>query len=419
MKWLIAEDALRNDTGHWVDYIETIKNGLVEAGDEVFVLADRDVEVRVKNRLNAHPALPNSIWHRMSDGSSALIRYARVPMHAWDTFCSVRRWLRKLASPDFIFVPTVYVHHLLGWYWLLKSGSLARHCRLLLFFPNLPLNHTEHGARWVPGWTSKAFAALFHGLRSFVESGQVVLGAETQEMQSTLSLLTGLEVVYLPHPVSFRSRPAVKNESIRFSCFGAAREEKGSDILQLGISEFLGQYPGSRARFSIQWINDFADSSGRTVSILPSLLTSEKVEYIRRFFVEGEYAERLAATDVMVLPYRTNAYETRISRVVIEAMMSGIPVITTAGTTLARQAEEFGANLSIPDGDVTALVDCLNYAVNHKDELTRKAICAQQLVAEHFSVKAFRDLLLQHTGNRKPSVFGQKSFNTGSTEIPE
>ena len=71
MKWLIVEDALRDRTGHWAEYIQTFQKGLTELGDEVTILADRDAEYFIVKGLKARPVLPESIWHRMSDGSSA------------------------------------------------------------------------------------------------------------------------------------------------------------------------------------------------------------------------------------------------------------------------------------------------------------------------------------------------------------
>jgi hypothetical protein len=37
MKWLIVEDALRDRTGHWLEYVSTFVRGLTALGDEVVV----------------------------------------------------------------------------------------------------------------------------------------------------------------------------------------------------------------------------------------------------------------------------------------------------------------------------------------------------------------------------------------------
>jgi hypothetical protein len=110
--------------------------------------------------------------------------------------------------PDWIFVPTVLVHHLLGWWLLLKTGSVPSESRVLLFFPNLPIRLDDMGfAHWNAGPTTKLMAWLFASFRTEVESGRVVLGVETHAMRRALEALIQMPVVYLPHPVyKFREK---------------------------------------------------------------------------------------------------------------------------------------------------------------------------------------------------------------------
>ena len=106
------------------------------------------------------------------------------------------------SPPDWIFVPTVLVHHLLGWWMLLKTGSVPKESRVLLFFPNLPIRLDDEGLPlWTGGPTTKLMAWLFAQLRGEVENGKVVLGVETHAMRRTLEGLIRIPVVYLPHPV--------------------------------------------------------------------------------------------------------------------------------------------------------------------------------------------------------------------------
>ena len=284
MKWLIAEDALRDRKGHWVEYVSTFVRELRALGDEVVVLCDQRAQVFVMEQMGASPVLPESIWHRMGDWAGALKRYLRVPRHAVATFFAMRKFFKKfnhrghgehgvggereikcetgrmdeaqcdaqeicagafeldsltskLASespirrangpasspvtslslqatmpeaslpatsspPDWIFVPTVLVHHLLGWRMLLKAGSVPKEARVLLFFPNLPIRLDDKGKpHWSGGPTTKLMAWLFENLRGEVECGKVVLGVETHAMRRALEGLIRMRVNYLPHPV--------------------------------------------------------------------------------------------------------------------------------------------------------------------------------------------------------------------------
>ena len=406
---------------------------------------------------------------------------------------------------DWIFVPTVLVHHLLGWWLLLKTGSLPKESRVLLFFPNLPIRLNDIGlAHWSGGPTTKLMAWLFGQLRNEVESGRVMLGVETHAMRRALESLIQMPVVYLPHPVEFHAEtrrrggekspeglttedtvasqagasepdsltskpadvpvsesltrsasgpssspatihsllatapevpspatsyppPATSAKPIVFGCYGAARWEKGSDIFQEAIKLILKNevasdgcrvasiqsectrelgpaflpitsdpLPATAAGrplcFAIQWVEDFRDDSGNLVSIDPWLLEHPQVEVIGRYFQGDEYGEQLERTDVMVLPYRC-PYRLRVSRVVIEAMMNGMPVIATRGTTLFEQAEEYGVLIGCEEGSAESLAEAILKVAEGFESLQTSAQKKASAVAESFSVGFFRDLL--------------------------
>ena len=348
------------------------------------------------------------------------------------------------ASLDWIFVPTLLVHHLLGWWLLLKTGSVPRESRVLLFFPNLPIRLGDEGQpHWTGGPTTKLMAWLFAQLRGEVENGKVVLGVETHAMWRALAGLIRMPVTYLPHPVEAQgetrverresrasspatsySPPGTSAKPIVFGCYGAARWEKGSDIFQeairlilsnevssaecrvssvrnqsaAGLSEPVTRdsLPATAAgrplRFAIQWVEDFQDDSVNLVSIDPWLRDHPRVEVIGRYFEGDEYERRLAQTDVMVLPYR-KPYQLRVSRVVIEAMLNGMPVIATRGTTLFEQAEEYGEVLGCKEGDAESLAEAMLEVAERFEVLRASAEEKVNAAAESFSVGYFRKLI--------------------------
>jgi len=421
MKWMIVEDALRDRRGHWYEYVSTFRRGLVELGDELEILVSRECTPEVAKVLRARPVLPASIWAKMSDGAGALRRYARVPGHGCATFFALRRVFSFQSSvfsqdaarsvPDVIFVPTVLVHHLLGWWALLKTGSVPKSSRVLLFFPNAPVRLTEEGRGVMNADpTGRLFKWCIRRLAREVRDGRVVLGAETQAMQRALTQATGVEFTYLPHPVDVP--PSRKKEEDRasvnrlfggsvdrgsgkpivFGCYGAARWEKGADVLQAAIRQVLQEDPDIPAKFVFQWLEDFDNERGERVTLDPWVRDHPKVEVIRRYFEEGEYARRLAETDVMVLPYRA-PYRLRVSRVVIEAMVAGCAVIATRGTTLFDQGEQYGVVLGCEEGSADSLVRSIVELTEGRGEPREEAMRKSKTVAQSFSVGHFRALL--------------------------
>ena len=423
------------------------------------------------------------------------------------------------SPPDWIFVPTVLVHHLMGWWLLLKTGSVPRKSRVLLFFPNLPIRLDNVGrAYWNAGPTTKLMAWLFSSLRKEVDGGRVLLGVETHAMRRALEVLIQMPVIYLPHPVEanttglqvettnqtnlhergrqgdaqgtcagasepgslaskladspvsdslirFADGPALAPEAPRtvpggimqdftgqddeskiaegaklvpssatrnaldsghstldsevsaspivFGCYGAARWEKGSDIFLKAIrlvlqkaeklksldprpsaldSSLAATAAGRPLRFAIQWVENFRDDSGNLVSIDPWLLEHPQVEVIERYFEGDEYLQQLAGTDVMVLPYRS-PYRLRVSRVVIEAMINGLPVITTRETTLFEQAEKCGVAVGCNEGSAESLAQAMLDVAERFVGLQEDAMIMAKTAAESFSVDYFRELL--------------------------
>lgn len=397
MNWLIVEDALRNRQGHWAEYIKTFREGFRAMGDSVEVLCDAGAEQWLVETLKAKPVLPPSIWHRTSDGAGKFKRLARIPTHGWATFVSMRNWFRTNPAPDMVFVPTVLVHHLIGWLILIHGPLRRKKSKVLLFFPNTPVYLDKATGRGLlaPEPTGRLFGWLIRRLDSAVRKGRVILGAETSSMRKALEEATGVPFVYLPHPVPVFFEPEPKGRPLTMAVYGPARFEKGSDVLQEAISRHLQSTPDSKTRFSIQWLDDFSDDQGNMIRKLPLLEKDERVEFIQSYFNAGEYPRRLARTDVLLLPYRKSSYDLRVSRVVIEAMVHGIPVIATTGTTLADQAGEYGACVPCDDGSVASLAAAIREAEKDHPILKRKAEGRATTAASHFSVKTFRDLAIR------------------------
>jgi glycosyltransferase involved in cell wall biosynthesis len=392
LKWLIVEDALRDQKGHWFEYITTFRRGLEALGDEVTILADREAQSFILENLKAIPILPHSIWHRMSDGANPLIRYLRLPTHAWQTVKAIKQFLTQKDPYDVIFIPTVLVHHLLAWTWIIKRYLPQTQTRVILFFPNAPVSYdvATGNYSWTNSLTTRLLKFLLKTLTSEIQQGRVILGAETYPMQKVLTQLSGLPFTYFPHPVepfntNFCREPSP--EKLVMGSYGAARHEKGNDILYQGISKFNALNPNSNTEFILQCLEGFEAEKAL-------LSHSLNVNWLTNYFQPGEYPRYLEKTNVMLLPYRISSYRLRVSRVVIEAMINGIIVIATDGTTLADQAAEFGALVRCKNEDSASVAEAINYAINHYEDLINQCQLNISKVQFHFSVKYFRNCFL-------------------------
>ena len=293
-------------------------------------------------------------------------------------------------------MPTVLVHHLLGWVLLVKRALKQTSTRVILFFPNTPiqLDLKTNEPSWLPAPTAKLFCRLIRSLRDEVKHGRVILGAETEPMREALMRMTGVPFTYFPHPVTpgggqgAGSKERHISSTITMASYGSARYEKGSDLLVAAVDEFCRRYPDSRVRFVLQSVDGDAN-------FWEHLKGNPKIRLIPDYFADGEYAQRLQETDVLLLPYRRSSYALRVSRVVIEAMVHGIPVVATRGTTLAEQAEEFGAAVLCEDENAESLVAAMHDLEQRFDELKQRVELQKQKAREHFSIVFFRELLMK------------------------
>ena len=289
----------------------------------------------------------------------------------------MKRYVRNHPEYDAIFVPTVSVHHLLAWARLIKGTLRHRKTRVLLFFLTAPARVDSAGGTISDTSASaRLLLALVKWLAPEVRDGKVVLGVETKAIQKAFEHLTGLPFVWFPQPVAPHVRnPISPDKWIKMACFGAARAEKGSDVLQDAVKLHRRDHPSSRVRFTIQWVEDF-NAGGRLMTKSSELQGDGKVRFVTRYFRNEEYAEHLRQTDVMLLPYRLSSYALRGSRVVIEAAVNGIPVVATRGTTLAGVAQEFGTGIFCNDGDPQSVLHSGAIARKwnrNSDEMSRRA----------------------------------------------
>jgi glycosyltransferase involved in cell wall biosynthesis len=399
MIWWIFEDALRNNVGHYFEYIKTFKRGLEAEGDTVRIFVDHKAEEWVLVSLGAEPRLPRSIWARTSDNAPRWKKLLRYPGHGCATYWSVSRLLRSPASepPDVAFFPSVSTHHLVGLVPLLRQLAPHIPTKFLLFFPNVPIcqDPMTGQAMLKADATAKWFPALLAFLRPLVEDGRVILGTETRSMQNALTTLCGLPFIYLPHPVEFdaNAMPAQGSDQLLIGHYGSARHEKGSDLFQAASMIWLQRNPDANVHFIMQWLEDFHDNGGNLIQKDPKLVANSRFKFIDHYFdPNGGYLRQVAATNIMILPYR-EAYRFRLSRVVIETMLAGIPVVSSLSTTLHEQATEHGANIGIQMDSVESLVKGIDEAVNNYTQLVIKARDKTTDCSRHYSVSFFKKCL--------------------------
>jgi len=392
---LIVEEALQTlEIGHWYEHIKTIATNCRFRGVKVTIAAHQKATPDLLQDLQALPAMSHSAWEPQPS-QNFLGRSLSTLRHNLYVYRDVKCLLQKSTVPyDCVFAPTVQINQLIGWYLLVRRFGGKKFRRCVLFFLNPPGHYTGPNTVVFP----KSAALMRQTLRQFkpyIDSGMVTFGVETVRTSEHFKLFCGLSFEVIPQPVSLQSFPRVKEEStVTLGCYGFARYEKGSDILQSALVLLFKKFPDFPARFLIQWRNDFLDADGRKVSKDPALIRNAAVEFIDRAFGTGEYSNYLSITDGVILPYRKSSYYDRDSRVAIEAAVLGIPTIYTRGTWLEQAANYFGTGVGFDDENAEDLERAIREFVLNIRSHRAQAMQSMPRAREYFSSDRFREWLL-------------------------
>ena len=404
LNWLIVEDALRDRHGHWLEFVMCFKKGLSELGDAVRIFGPCNAAEDVIEETGLEPALPESLWRGRGEKSVGSVVQVLSRL-AWGVAYAkaILRAARSSPRPDVVFVPTVGIPHLLVWVVLLKTKLRSFPGVIVLYFMSTPVRCSpDTGRVEIVGIGGRIFFAVLALLSSESTQARLVLAAETDALSHALQALSGSRFRTIPQPVTpfwevAKTKSLHRTSSVLFACFGPARYDKGSDLLLLAAGNAVAKRKD--VALVIQWLGPFSDPHGNIINLPQDLLNNRQVTIIDHLFAPGEYCEWLRKTDVMVLPYRSE-YLLRGSRVVVEAMVHGIPTIVSAGTTLHQQAEKFGVAVPCDLNSADKLEEAIIQAADRWQELRNRAVSARMRAQESFSVARFR-FLIQGDGSEK------------------
>lgn len=395
MNWIIVEDALKTRNGHWLEFVGTFKSGLTELGDEIEILGPQDAEQSVVEELGIQALLPPSLWCRVKS-HSRLRRFAQLVSWLISSFRCLSPRLRRIPTDSIVFVPTVGIPHLILWWGLLKAAAIPKGSRVVLFFMATPVRLSAQGKPEAWGAGGLLFFKILGSLAGKARAGCVVLASETQALCDALSCLSGAKFTMLPQPVRAMFDVAASHDKgpMVIGSYGPPRHEKGSDVLLEAVSRYLEATDRQDVQFAVQWTEDFKLPDGTKVTVPDDLKSDRRFVCIDHVFAAGEYADWLKRTSIVVLPYRDD-YALRGSRVVLEAMIHGIPVVVSAKTTLADHMSRFGAGILTFGNDASILCEALRQAIDSADHFTSKARDKTTVAQLEFSVANFRGLLIE------------------------
>lgn len=193
---------------------------------------------------------------------------------------------------------------------------------------------------------------------------------QTRLLQERLAKATGRSVAYLPGyrrilpGAEDRSDARGRDGDLRLVFLGHVREEKGVGVLLESLRDLKAQGVPVRCDF-------FGPIYGGAAEQLEAQLRETGAARYCGILPQHELWSTLANYDALVLPtfYQGEGHP----GVLIEAMIAGLPIVTTRFRCLPELVEDGVNGLLVPPRDAKALIAALRTLAGDRDRLRRMA----------------------------------------------
>lgn len=208
----------------------------------------------------------------------------------------------------------------------------------------------------------------------------IFLWTETPLLAEIYRQRFGVSVHALPLPVPERPTAesvTLDDKVLTISFLGAARKEKG--FLELpAIIEAISTIPDirDRVRFTIQVAPPIRGFTPELTNAVDALKKMPNVALIADSLSDDDYRDMLLASDVVLLPYRSQEYAARGSGILVEALTFGKAVLVSADTVLASHE---------PDAPIFACKNLEDWVRAVRQILESRAEISEK--AEEYSLK--------------------------------
>lgn len=385
---LIVEESLRGHEGHWFEYIYNIVNFLNKKGNDVSVLAHKDIIEDFKTSLNVIPVFTKSYYLDQKKPKKPLEKYYGFLLHNISTIKHLWKHLSNEKKYDFIFCPTTTIHHVLAWWFIMKFHR-KKPSRLSLLFLTPPGEWNGESVTY--GRNGRLLARILKKMRKIKGLDITV---QTKRTQYQFEELGVDNIKLLPQPVNLDLTKTPIQKSLNFGLYGYGRYEKGYDLLLNALKKIdLNLFP--RLKLIIQWTADFELANGDNCTLPQHLNDNPQVEIIKEPLMPGDYYKYLTRTDCMILPYRNSSYYARDSRIAIESAVIGIPVVFTNGGWLDDHISEYGTGFGFDDENSEDLAKAIIKAYDtliHDQKIDTENL---EKARKYYSIEYFCNLLIE------------------------
>lgn len=331
---IILDRGWVNGNGHHYVVNKEILLESTGRGQPCLVYANSTLPPDLCRSLDARACLRGQHYHMSGGPSDYLFGFIASRLLRDD----LRTHLGGLVDRnDTVLVHTVGEHELFGLYeWYGTLGDQAPALRVILRWP--PGLHGQAAERPL---SEAVYAHLLPRFRVFGD--RVRFFADSAKLADTYMALAGIPVglvpllLQLPEPMP----RTLRRDGLNVVFAGNASASKGFLLLPEVVRQARRRHPDTR--FTIQCPNPGADPA--TIAALEA--EGPAVRLIRNPLYGADYDAFLGDGDILFAVYDPARYGHATSHTTAEAASLGIPVVTTAGTSMADELHRLGPGGSV------------------------------------------------------------------------
>lgn len=197
-----------------------------------------------------------------------------------------------------------------------------------------------------------------------------------------------------PYPIAkTKERHSPSSAFFKVLFAGAAREDKGFSKV-VDLIEYEAE-KNSRIPFAIQISSEHYSKYDKRTQLDITRLNKIHYEYLtiyKETLSENAYTN-LFAGSICIQPYDPIAFADRVSGVTLDALMAGSPVITSAGTWIAKIVGRFNAGVILKSTSATEMHEALKEAINNYEVYSENAIKASNALKDENNVMHLLSIL--------------------------
>ena len=392
MTWVIIDSGLKGLGGHNFTYTDIVREGLRNRGIHPIVLANKAVSDQVPSGAGFRAVFSRGAYDFGASGT-------------WSSTTTWKKWggvfERELGASFPVNVTGVFSHTLAAFEldgWTRFARRLPPNAALVLLFRSTP------GYLEMPWW-KRTLHPYFRHQPACLRSLRSSLGSRVRVVTDSEELSVDLRSVYdgsvetFPIPVDPLVRKATRtgtpwsSGALTRGYLGDARAAKGFDQLP-AVAEAL--LPSSDIRLLLQCVSPAEPSP--IFDQTRALLSARKdvgVQLVEKALSREDYAELVAAMDIVIVPYTAPGYRRSTSGIFAEALATGKPVIVPSETWMSAElARGEGAGVTYPRSQAAGLADACREAIQRYPELAERARERAAAFAERHSPAALVEQLL-------------------------